>query len=74
MPVINPYDSIYSCWCFYVLLTDATYTAFIVPIGVGFDTSDVAWDWAGYCDFIAGQAFVMSTHCITHILLLLQLH
>ena len=56
VPVINPYDSIYSCWCFYVLLTDATYTAFIVPIGVGFDTSDVAWDWAGYCDFIAGQA------------------
>ena len=61
MPVINPYDSIYSCWCFYVLLTDATYTAFIVPIGVGFDTSDVAWDWAGYCDFIAGQACHVNT-------------
>jgi len=61
VPVINPYDSIYSCWCFYVLLTDATYTAFIVPIGVGFDTSDVAWDWAGYCDFIAGQACHVNT-------------
>ena len=70
MPVINPYDSIYSCWCFYVLLTDATYTAFIVPIGVGFDTSDVAWDWAGYCDFIAGQA----CHVNTLYNLLLQLH
>ncbi|DBA74007.1 hypothetical protein WJX77_011223 [Trebouxia sp. C0004] len=59
MPVINPYDSIYSCWCFYVLLTDATYTAFIVPIGVGFDTSAMAWDWAGYCDFIAGCTFAI---------------
>ncbi|KAA6417271.1 MAG: cyclic nucleotide-binding [Trebouxia sp. A1-2] len=59
VPVINPYDTIYSCWCFYVLLTDATYTAFIVPIGVGFDTSDVAWDWAGYCDFIAGCTFAI---------------
>ncbi len=55
-PVINPYNSVYSWWCFYVLLTDATYTAFIVPIAVGFDTSDEAWNWVGYCDFIAGEA------------------
>ena len=33
---------------------DATYTAFVVPIGVGFNTSSVQWDWVGIFDFIAG--------------------
>lgn len=66
LPVINPYDSVYSWWCAYVLLTDATYTAFIVPIGVGFDTSDEAWNWAGYCDTIAGPTDALSTFVACH--------
>ena len=33
---------------------DATYTAFVVPITVGFDASDEVWNWAGYLDFVAG--------------------
>jgi len=54
--VINPYTKLYGWWCAFVLFTDATYTAFVVPIGVGFNTSSVQWDWVGYFDFIAGEA------------------
>ena len=36
---------------------DATYTAFVVPIGVGFNTSSVQWNWVGYWDFIAGNVY-----------------
>ena len=54
--MINPYTTLYGWWCAFVLFTDATYTAFVVPIGVGFNTSSVQWDWVGYFDFIAGEA------------------
>ncbi|KAL0047426.1 hypothetical protein WJX82_003095 [Trebouxia sp. C0006] len=57
LPVINPYTTLYGWWCAFVLFTDATYTAFVVPIGVGFNTSSVQWDWVGYFDFIAGVTF-----------------
>ncbi|KAA6419227.1 MAG: cation channel family, partial [Trebouxia sp. A1-2] len=57
LPVINPYTRLYGWWCAFVLFTDATYTAFVVPIGVGFNTSSVQWDWVGYFDFIAGVTF-----------------
>lgn len=59
LPIWNPYSKLYWCWCTYVLLMDATYTAFVVPIAVAFDTSNVAWDWAGYLDFIAGCTFAI---------------
>ena len=58
MPVVNPYSKLYGWWCAYVLFMDATYTAFVVPIGVGFNTSSVQWDWVGYFDFIAGKTFL----------------
>lgn len=32
-------------------------TAFVVPIGVGFDVSDTAWTWVAVCDFFAGSPF-----------------
>lgn len=53
--MLNPYSKIYGWWCAYVLLMDGTYTAFVVPIGVGFNTSSVQWDWVGIFDFIAGM-------------------
>ena len=58
MPVVNPYSKLYGWWCAYVLFMDATYTAFVVPIGVGFNTSSVQWDWVGYFDFIAGKTLL----------------
>ena len=33
---------------------DLTYTAFVVPIGVGFSISDTTLTWAAVCDFVAG--------------------
>ena len=54
-PILNPYTSVYIWWCGYILFTDATYTAFVVPLGVGFNTSDTQWNWSGYWDFIAGD-------------------
>ena len=55
LPVINPYSKVYGWWCAFVLFTDATYTAFVVPIGVGFNTSSAQWNWVGYFDFYAGK-------------------
>lgn len=46
-------------------MMDATYTAFVVPIGVGFNTSSVQWDWVGIFDFIAGMAHLLT--CITYV-------
>ena len=57
---------------------DATYTAFVVPIGVGFNTSSVQWDWVGYFDFIAGKT-LLSMCALTvfgkrHLLDIMQRH
>ncbi len=54
-PILSPTSQLYWFWSLYVLLMDATYTAFVVPIAVGFDASDEVWNWAGYLDFIAGK-------------------
>ena len=54
-PVVNPISKLYWFWCLYVLLMDASYTAFVVPIAVGFNASDQVWNWTGYFDFIAGD-------------------
>ena len=42
---------------------DGTYTAFVVPIGVGFNTSSVQWNWVGYWDFIAGNVLWDNATC-----------
>ena len=34
-------------------------TAFVVPIGVGFDISDTSWTWGAVVDFFAGTASVV---------------
>ena len=49
-------------------------TAFIVPVGVGFNISDTSWTWGAVCDFTAGDlqaAFVLTSHlgvagCLYH--------
>ena len=44
--MLNPYSK-----------ADAWWSAFVVPIGVGFNTSSVQWDGVGVWDFIAGVTF-----------------
>ncbi|DBB12369.1 TPA: hypothetical protein ACH3X3_005184 [Trebouxia sp. C0006] len=58
-PILSPTSQLYWFWSLYVLLMDATYTAFVVPITVGFDASDEVWNWAGYLDFVAGCTFAV---------------
>ena len=52
---MRPQNKLYQYWCLGILVLDCTYTAFIVPIGVGFSVSDVTLTWAAVCDFVAGQ-------------------
>ena len=52
---MRPQNKVYQYWCLMVLVLDCTYTAFIVPIGVGFSISDVTFTWAAVCDFVAGE-------------------
>lgn len=79
LPVINPYSKVYGWWCAFVLLTDATYTAFVVPIGVGFNTSSTQWDWVGFFDFYAGKLllpsmrrFILCCWCKQNCLVMIQ--
>ena len=64
LPVINPYMPVYRAWSIWVLLNDVVYTAFVVPIGVGFDASGVQWNVVGYFDFIAGKHGVQCRHAV----------
>ncbi|KAK9809148.1 hypothetical protein WJX72_010205 [[Myrmecia] bisecta] len=57
LPVISPYNRYYHVWSTLVLLVDLSYTAFVVPIGVGFSISDTRLTWAAVCDFAAGAVF-----------------
>lgn len=65
LPIINPYAKAYAWWCAFVLFMDATYTAFVVPIGVGFNTSGIQWNWVGYWDFIAGELLLHADAAVT---------
>ncbi len=44
-------------WAMMMLLIDMSYTAYVVPIGVGFSISDTHWTWCAVVDFTAGARF-----------------
>ncbi|KAK9804836.1 hypothetical protein WJX72_007920 [[Myrmecia] bisecta] len=54
LPLINPRKRSYVLWTNIILLMDLTYTAFLVPILVGFEVSAVNFGWGCYIDLIAG--------------------
>ena len=54
LPLISPVKPWYRLWSTVIVLLDSTYTAFLVPILVGFQVSDVSWTWGAYIDLIAG--------------------
>lgn len=41
-------------WTSWILLLDLVYTAFLVPILVGFQVPDIGWGWGCYVNLIAG--------------------
>lgn len=55
LPVHSPLSRPYKTWSSTLLLLDLTYTAFIIPLGVGFNSENNSWDWFGIVDFIAGD-------------------
>ena len=54
LPMVNPRNKMYKVWAFMLIAVDAVYTAFIVPISVGFRVSDTQWNWVAVTDFTAG--------------------
>ena len=52
--MINPRNKVYKVWAFLLIALDAIYTAFIVPVSVGFRVSDTQWNWVAVTDFTAG--------------------
>ena len=55
LPMVNPRNKAYKVWAFMLIALDAIYTAFIVPISVGFRVSDTQWNWVAVTDFTAGE-------------------
>ena len=43
-------------WTSWILLLDLVYTAFLVPILVGFQVPDIGWGWGCFVNLIAGVA------------------
>ena len=54
LPLISPLNEVYSAWNTIIILLDSTYTAFLVPILVGFNVSDVTWTWGCIIDLVCG--------------------
>ena len=45
LPLATPWDPYVLMWAQIILALDLTYTAFLVPILVGFEESDINWGW-----------------------------
>ena len=60
LPVMSPYALLPRMWSMLMLLIDMSYTAYVVPIGVGFSISDTNWTWCAIVDFTAGSPFLLA--------------
>ena len=56
LPLISPTHRWYGFWTTIIVILDSTYTAFCVPILVGFQVSDVTWTWGAYVDLVCGAS------------------
>ena len=45
LPLATPWDPYVLLWAQVILALDLTYTAFMVPLLVGFEESDIDWGW-----------------------------
>ncbi|KAI7843229.1 hypothetical protein COHA_003209 [Chlorella ohadii] len=57
LPMIRPDSYRFILWSSLVLLSDLTYSAFIVPISLGMWTSFYVLNWTTVCDFLFGCIF-----------------
>ena len=66
LPMINPRNKVYKVWAFMLIALDAIYTAFIVPVSVGFRVSDTQWNWVAVTDFTAGTPASGPCSCLEY--------
>ncbi|BDA43675.1 probable potassium voltage-gated channel subfamily H member 7 [Coccomyxa sp. Obi] len=56
-PTIHPLSRVAMSWYFFMTLVDATYTAFIVPLGVAFHFKAIHFSWYNAIDIAAGVCY-----------------
>ena len=56
-PTIHPISKIALTWSLITMAVDATYTAFLVPIGIAFHFKAEHFSWYNAIDIAAGKAF-----------------
>ena len=56
LPLGSPLTRLYKAWSSVILMLDLIYTAFLVPVLVGFELSDVDFGWGCLVNLIAGAA------------------
>jgi hypothetical protein len=63
----SPLTTAYKTWSSLILLLDLTYTAFLIPVLVGFEISDVDFGWGCLVNLIAGACWhpSSSSNCNT---------
>ena len=59
LPLGSPLTRLYKSWSTLILMLDLVYTAFLVPILVGFEVSDVDFGWGCLVNLIAGMQNVI---------------
>ncbi|KAK9812616.1 hypothetical protein WJX72_000666 [[Myrmecia] bisecta] len=66
LPLIHPHSCITGIESIVMALVDATYSAFIVPIGVAFETGVNGVTWPVICDLVAGALFNLDIFILLH--------
>ena len=64
LPLGSPLTRLYKSWSTLILMLDLVYTAFLVPILVGFEVSDVDFGWGCLVNLIAGMQNVIIRYVI----------
>ncbi|GAB4813507.1 hypothetical protein N2152v2_000553 [Parachlorella kessleri] len=57
LPLLSCCTRWYRLWSMWILILDLTYSAFLLPISVGFLVNDLEWTWACIVDLVAGVFF-----------------
>ncbi|KAK9813286.1 hypothetical protein WJX72_011893 [[Myrmecia] bisecta] len=66
LPLIHPQSYITSIESTVMALVDATYSAFIVPIGIAFESFVNGITWTVVCDLVAGALFNIDIFILLH--------
>jgi hypothetical protein len=54
LPLLSPLTRSFKIWSSLILLLDLSYTAFLIPILVGFEVPDIGWGYGCIINLSAG--------------------